>query len=137
MKHDVSSALVSHIDMFATFAALVGQQLPDNAAPDSENQLKAWTGKDKKGRDYLIEQAGSLSVIQGDWKYISPSKGAAYSKWTDTELGNNPDPQLYNLKLDIGERNNIAPDNADKVKALNAIIEHVRNTPEVRKKPYR
>jgi hypothetical protein len=27
-------------------------------------------GRTQVGRDHLVEHAGTLSVIQGDWKYI-------------------------------------------------------------------
>ena len=49
--------------------------------------------------------------------------GSAYNKLTNTELGNDPNDQLYNLKEDIGEKNNVAEQYPDKVKELKAIIE--------------
>ncbi len=127
-----SHALVSHLDMFASFAALTGQTLADDAAPDSFDQLKAWLGKDAKGREYAMEQSGTLSVIEGDWKYIAPAKGASYWPWTNTETGLNPEPQLYNLAEDIVERNNIAADHPDKVEKLAALIDKVKVMPKTR-----
>jgi len=128
-----SHALVSHLDMFASFAALVGQPLDDDAAPDSFDQLKAWLGNDHQGREYVIEQSGTLSVIEGDWKYIAPSnRDNPYIANTNTETGTITQPQLYNLKDDIGERNNIAAEYPDKVEKLAAIIEKVKNTPKTR-----
>ncbi len=132
MKAGVSNALVSQVDMYATFAALTGQVLPENAAPDSDNQLKAWIGKDKKGREYVMEQSGTLSVIKGNWKYIEPAKGVSYWPWTNTETGINPEPQLYDLSEDIGEENNVAPHNPKKVAELAAIIQKVKNNPKTR-----
>ena len=127
IKPAVSEALVSHIDLFASFAALLGKEVPEGAAPDSRNQIDVLTGKTTKGRDYIIEQAGSLSVSTAEWKYISPSDGPAYQSLTNTELGNNKNPQLYNLKQDIGEKNNLAEKHPEKVEELKSIIEKERN----------
>lgn len=123
VKPGVSEALVSQIDLFASMASLVGQPVPEGAAPDSRDQLKALLGEDPNGRDYIIEQAGSLSVQNRGWKYIAPSNGAAYAKLTNTELGNNKEPQLYDLKADIGERTNVASDHPDVVAAMQQCLE--------------
>lgn len=80
-------------------------------------------GKDLKGRDYVVEVAGSLSVSDGEWKYIAPSNGAAYQKLTNIELGNSKEEQLYNLKQDIGEKKNLAAEHPEIVAKLKAIIE--------------
>ncbi|MDR1523822.1 MAG: arylsulfatase, partial [Tannerella sp.] len=72
-------------------------------------------------------QAGSLSVLDGEWKYISPSNGRAYNKLTNTELGNSKEPQLYNLKQDAGEKNNLAKKFPEKIACFNAILEKERN----------
>ena len=130
-----SYALVSHIDFFATLAALVGQTLPDDAAPDSFDQLNTWLGRDAKGREYAMEQAfTTLSVIKDDWKYIAPSDhNAPYMVETATETGIIKQPQLYSLKNDIGEHNNVAADHPDEVKKSAAVIDWVKNTPKTRK----
>lgn len=126
-KSKVSKALVSQVDFYASLAKLIEYNIiGESEAPDSQNQLNALLGKDKKGRSYVIEQAGSMSVYDGQWKYIEPSNRAAYNKLTNTELGNNIDPQLYNLKKDIGEKNNIAAGNNKKVEELKSILEKER-----------
>ena len=56
-------------------------------------------------------------------KYIKPSKGRAYNPLTDTELGNSPEEQLYNLKKDWGEQHNIAKENAKKVNELKTLLQ--------------
>lgn len=122
-KGATSGALVSQIDLYASLAALLGQTVPAGAAPDSRNCLAAFLGKDKKGRDYVVEQAGSLSVYDGKWKYIAPGNGASYNKLTNIELGNNKQPQLYNLKKDIGEKQNLADRYPDQVARLQTILQ--------------
>lgn len=125
-KGKTSDALVSHIDLFASMAQLVGQPMKPDAGVDSKNQLPALLGKDNKGRAYVIESSGSLSVSTGTWKYITPNKGAAFMKLTQTETGNAPADQLYNLKQDRGEKNNVAEQNPEMVKRLKDIIQKER-----------
>ena len=127
VQSGVSNALVSQIDLFASLASLVGGDIESGVAPDSQNQLEAFLGKDAKGRDYVIEQAGSLSISDGEWKYISPSKGAAYNKLTNTELGNNKQDQLYNLKQDIGEKNNLAEKRPEIVERMKSLLDKEKN----------
>lgn len=123
VKPGVSPALVSHIDLFASMAELVNGKIMEGSAPDSRNQLKALLGEDTEGRDYIIEQARALSVSDGEWKYITPNNGAAYNKLTNTELGNSKEEQLYNLKKDIGEKENLAVQHPEVTERLKAILE--------------
>ena len=104
-------------------ASLMGKTLEPGAGPDSQDYLDAFLGKDLKGRDYVVEVAGALSVSDGEWKYIAPSNGAAYQKLTNIELGNSKEEQLYNLKQDIGEKKNLAAEHPEIVAKLKAILE--------------
>ncbi len=126
VKAGVSHALVSQIDLLASFAALTNQTFDATTALDTQNYLATLLGQDKKGRDHVIEHAGTFSIIKGDWKYIEPSKGAKMSVQTNTELGNDPQPQLYNLAKDIGEKNNVAAVNLEKVKELEGLLKEVK-----------
>ena len=123
VKPGVSDALVSQVDLYASMASLMGKTLGEGAGPDSQDHLDAFLGKDLKGRDYVVEVAGSLSVSDGEWKYIAPSNGAAYQKLTNIELGNSKEEQLYNLKQDIGEKKNLAAEHPEIVAKLKAILE--------------
>ena len=115
----VSEALFSQVDLYASLAALTGQKITDGNAPDSFNNLNALLGA-KTGRKYVVEQSlsNTLGIVQGNWKYIEPSNGRKISQNTNIELGNDLQPQLYNLKEDIGERNNLAEKHPEKVKEL-------------------
>ncbi len=132
IKASQSATLVSQIDMFATLAALTGQVLPEQAAPDSFDQLKAWMGKEKKGRPYIVEQSGTYSIVKGHWKYITSKEGSAYLPLTDTETGLDKQVQLYDLSKDVGERHNLAAQNPKKVAELSAILEQVRKQSKTR-----
>lgn len=122
-----SKALFGQLDLVATLAALTGAQLPKGAAPDSENLLPAFLGQSQNGRDTLVEHANALALRQGPWKYIEPSKGQRRNANTNTELGNDPSPQLYNLDTDPGETKNLAEQHPDKLRALAALLDKIRN----------
>jgi arylsulfatase A-like enzyme len=104
----VSEALISQVDLMASFAALTGQQLLPDDAPDSFDMLPALLGKQAQGREHLIEQGVSLSLISGNWKYIAPAKGPAVLPYVSIASGYSEQPQLYNLQTDIAERHNVA-----------------------------
>jgi arylsulfatase A-like enzyme len=118
VKPAVSDALVSQIDLMASLAALVGQAIPNGDAPDSRNQLPALLGEDTRGRDHVVEHAGRLALREGQWKYIEPSNGPRRSEQTNTELANDPAPQLYDLATDLGETKNVATQYPERVKAM-------------------
>lgn len=121
-----SKALISQVDLMASFASLTGSSLTQDAGPDSLDMLPALLGESAKGRQSLVEHAGSLALIDGDWKLIAPGKGPKYNRNTNTELGNAPAPQLYDLAKDPSEKNNVATQHPDKVKALTAQLEQLK-----------
>jgi arylsulfatase A-like enzyme len=121
-----SDALVCQVDFFASFAKYFNASLPANAAPDSEDMLSALEGKSKQGRAYLVEQGGALSVTKDDWKYIEPHKGPKRNL-TGNELGNDSLPQLYYLKDDIGEKNDLSKQYPDKLKELAALLQSIED----------
>ena len=120
----VSDALVCQIDLLASMAALTGYKDAADKIADSQQQLNAWLGKDTKGRDYLIKNNANTPgvIIRGDWKLIKANNRQAKNMLTNTELGNLPADQLYNLKTDIGERLNLADKNPEMVKQLNDLL---------------
>lgn len=123
----VSDALVCQIDWLATLAGIVGVQLPQGAAPDSQAQREAWLGKSGEGRKALVVQNANnnLSLLSGKWKYIRPGKGVAYMKNVDIETGNSMQPQLYNLEVDPSERHNLAPEQPEQVAEMSQMLETI------------
>ena len=129
--------LTSLTDVYATCAAIVGAQLPDDAAEDSYDMLPVLRGMQGETpvRPYLLQQTISLamSIRRGDWKYLDHrgSGGNNYSR--DGEWGmkqyalpdKDPDApgQLYNLADDPGETNNLYSKHPEIVQALKALLE--------------
>lgn len=118
-----SSALVSQIDMLATLARLVGLDISEKEVTDSRDQLNAWLGHDEKGRDYVIGAASTLTVLTRHWKYIEPNDGSSYNPFTNTELENAPQDQLYDMMHDRGEYDNVTVDNPLVVRFLKEILQ--------------
>jgi len=126
IKPGVSDKIVSTMDLYASFAALVGEKLPADAAPDSFNILPSLLGaKDAKGREYLIQQGNSgprLAVRYGKWKY-RPGGG---------KKGSQAPGSLFNLDDDIGTKNNVAAENPEVVSRIEKLIEKVRSEKKTR-----
>ena len=119
-----SNALISQIDFLATMNQLLGTEYNENSAKDSKANLNAWLGKDKIGREYIIEQAGTLAIKKGDWKFIKSGKGARLNPLVNIELGNDSEDQLYNLKTDPTEKNNVSTAQKEKSAELKSLLEN-------------
>lgn len=110
-----SDALVNQIDFMASFAELLGMELPANEAMDSRSTLPAFFGENKKGSEYMIEESFGLALRSREWKYVQP----ATPKWPkDREL---IQEALYNLNEDPGEQKNLLsqyPEKSEQLKKL-------------------
>jgi arylsulfatase A-like enzyme len=126
VKPGVSEALVGQVDLLASLAALTGQALAPDDAPDSFDLRAALLGTSASGRDSLVEQAATLSLITPRWKLISPHAGPKVNSETRIELGNDPQPQLYDLLVDLGEQRNVAGAHPEVMRELSAQLERIR-----------
>lgn len=124
----VNDALFSQIDLYASLASLAGVKVEAGQAPDSKNYLPVLLNQTNKQREFLIEQSinSTLSLVIGNWKYIEPSKGPKINKDTNTELGNDPKPQLYNLAADPGETKNLAEVYPERVAEMKLKLDNIR-----------
>ncbi|MBM4040127.1 MAG: arylsulfatase [Planctomycetes bacterium] len=118
-----SGELLCHVDMLATFAALTGQTLPADAAPDSFNVLPALLGEkpDPPCRDHLVEHGNVLAIRKGQWKLIPRGPAGKGKK------GPAGGPELYNLADDLGETKNLAGQHPDVVKEMSDLLDRVRD----------
>ena len=128
VKPSKQQSLFSQIDVYASLASLLNQPLRKGAAPDSQEYLDVLLGKNNTGREYVVQQNlnNTLAIVKGQWKYIEPSDGPAIEFWTKTELGNDKQPQLYDLSSDPSEKTNIAKSHPEIVKELSALLESVK-----------
>ncbi|MCF8715792.1 arylsulfatase [Joostella atrarenae] len=125
----VSDAMVSQVDFLASFADYFGVPLDKEDAVDSFNIWDAFVGISTEGRSTMIEHARTLAFLENEWKYIQPKKGAKRLSWAidvegGQETGNSEEVQLYNLKEDPKELNNIAEKHPEKVAKLKEALEN-------------
>jgi arylsulfatase A len=75
-----SDALLSQVDLLASFNALTGGTMPDDIKVDSRNYIDAWLGITGNGRDVIIQQSSDgLGLRKGKWKYIAASERSAWA----------------------------------------------------------
>lgn len=120
----VSDAMVSQVDLLTSMASLAGSEHRSN---DSEDLLSVLMGKSDEGRDELVLEATTRTAFRkGDWVMIPPYKGPAKNKQVNIELGNHSDFQLYNLAEDLGQQNNLAESQPEKLQEMIAAFEAIR-----------
>jgi len=107
-KGSQSSQIISNTDMLATFAALVGETLPDDAGEDSYSILPALFNKNyaEPIREAIVGRPDKtdLYIRKGDWKLIGAD-------------------QLYNLSDDPSEKTNVFKDNMKMASELLVLLE--------------
>jgi len=120
----VSDAMVCQLDLLSSLAKLVDS---DIRVDDSEELMSVFLGENTSGRDNLIIEATSRTAYkEGEWVMIPPYKGSAKIKQVNIEVGNSKKYQLYNLKEDIGQQNNLAEANKEKLEDMIAKFETIR-----------
>lgn len=116
IKPQVSSALVSQVDLLASFAAYFNQEIPNKATLDSRNHWDTFVGKDGVGASQILEQTNtknSIALRKGSYKYISIR---------------NEKFELYDLSLDPTESNNIIDEQPELAKTLHQDLLKLRET---------
>ncbi|MFI3316280.1 MAG: sulfatase-like hydrolase/transferase [Rikenellaceae bacterium] len=113
----VSDALVSQLDLMASFAELIGQEIPEGL--DTENHLDAFLGKSEVARDNMVVEAGSrLAFRKGSYAMMPPYEGEDRNT-TGNEVGTVVDFALFDLAADLSQQTNIAaeqPELLEKIK---------------------
>ena len=127
----VSDALVSQVDIFASLASLVGSELSDDSAIDSQDLLDVWLGESAEGRDYLFKQSVPTAALRmGEWKYIEPVEAFVnaghFIAEKGIESGASLEPQLYDLSVDIAEENNLASERHDILEQAKIHLDAIR-----------
>ena len=133
-----TSQLISLNDIFATCAEILDRKMPADAAEDSISLLPALEGRaSKPSREALVHHSinGSFAIRRGDWKLIlAPDSGG----WSSPRPGSPaakdlPAVQLYNLRDDISETNNLQGQHprivADLTSELQRYVKDGRSTP--------
>ncbi|MFC1761094.1 arylsulfatase [Planctomycetota bacterium] len=129
----ISDAIVSQVDLYASVAALIGEELPKKAGQDGENLLSTFLGETLGGREYVIQEAlTQIAVRKGNWKYIPPGsvterlgimtwkEGSGWKKTPVEEPG-----LLFHLTEDPTEEHDLAAKYPNRVQEMREIIMNV------------
>ena len=106
-------------DMMSTFAELTETTIPENF--DGISFLPELLSQSKQQKHNFLywefhEQKGRQAIRQGDWKLIRQGISGEKGPWLE----------LYNIKEDIHEDNNLAEKEQDKVKELTILMDNAR-----------
>ena len=113
IKPGISHAMVNQVDLLASFAGYFKIPVPEREAPDSEDLLNAFTGKDQKGRVIMVEEGfNNLAIVKDGWKYIP-----AFRKRPD---------ELFHLTVDPGEKTNLAAEHPEKIEELQRALRQIQ-----------
>lgn len=134
----VSQAMVSHVDLLASIAGLVGQPLPADEALDSLDLLPALLGQTDIARDHVVQDtklmvttgttvassgARVLALRAGHWKFVRAS--VEPHEFHGNAIGTLPRHQLYDLSRDPGERNDLAAAEPERTRAMAAWLDRI------------
>ncbi|NEW83985.1 MAG: arylsulfatase [Mariniphaga sp.] len=124
--HTVSQTICL-IDFMATFANMVGHNPSDNEAEDSYNLLPAILnpGFPKSIREATVHHSinGSFTIRKGEWKLLlSAGSGGWSSPKPGKEEEGLPPVQLYNMKSDPAEKDNVQEKYTEVVKQLTDLL---------------
>lgn len=127
-----SDELVCTIDMAASFAAMTGAKLKDDACVDSFNVLGAMLGeKGAAGRDHLVQQdngkGGNYGLRVGHWKLQRHDSKQARNVKVNTPLANASVARyrLFDLSNDPGEKKNVLDEHPEVATRLTALLDKV------------
>ena len=128
----VSDRTICFTDLLATFADVCGAKLPAGAGPDSFSFLSALEGrapKDQPVRGPIVMRAGSspaMTIRSGDWKLINQLGSGGFSQPKTIKPGpGDPAGQLYNLREDRAETNNLYLKHPEIVARLEAEMQRI------------
>lgn len=121
-----SDAIIVQTDLMASFANLLEVDIPTGAAEDSRDVLAALKGGAAPDTPVVLQsRAGHLALRQGDWIYLDGNNSGDY----DTLDGVSVDTpgQLYNLKEDLHEDDNLYRQYPERVAAMQQTLAEIRD----------
>jgi arylsulfatase A len=121
-------AVAGTIDLLPTIVTLAGGAVPAEPVIDGRDLAPLLFGKSKQSpRDahYFFKGYTLEAVRQGSWKLaIAPQIETMGRNHSDDAKG--PEPRLYNLDEEIGERTNVAAQNPEIVAKLTALADKIK-----------
>jgi len=128
--------LVCLSDLMATCAEILGAPLPPNAGEDSVSLLPLLREPGVAVREHVVHHSisGKFAIRDHEWKLVlCPGSGGWTRNDAEAVRGGLPLVQLYNVRQDPGERNNLQATHPERVKAMVALLKQLvadgRSTP--------
>ncbi len=118
----VCNTPISSVDLYPTLLEVAGVPLPPNYPLDGVSYLKLLTsgGKPPLNRDAIYWHfPGYLGAGENSWR-TTPAGAIRSGDWKLIEFFEDGRLELYNLRDDLGERNDLATKMPDKVRELHA-----------------
>lgn len=113
-------------DIMATCAEVVGSHVPADAAEDSVSFLPTLRGKNG-ARSAVVHHSigGQFAIRQGRWKLALCAGSGGWTSPTEADAAKQglPRVQLYDMRADPAERNNLAARHAAEVERLTRLME--------------
>lgn len=106
-----SNKMISQVDLYASFAALLGLPLSEDAAVDSLNMLDVLLNvpEAQERPELAAEGIGRrVNYHRAGYVYIPAYPGLPDRSVENIETGYSDEAQLYDLSQDIGQRQNLA-----------------------------
>lgn len=132
IKPAVNPNMICTTDLLATFADLTGDRLGENEGVDSysflDNLFDINAPQKRNSLTVASGGTGAFIVIKEGWKYIEAAKPGRWPETYYPGLPNNMEHQLYNLRQDVYEQNNLYGKMSEKAAELMGIIEKVKSS---------
>ncbi len=134
-RGSVSDQLISQVDLLKTLSNIIGAELPKGLAHDSHDFTAVWLGEnaDNKIRKTTVQNTfkDKYALRAGDWLYINSKSGyhSTAPEWTWDHFGykqSKDSLELFNLKTDISQKENLAQLMPEKIRDMQSQLEHVR-----------
>jgi arylsulfatase A-like enzyme len=114
-----------HVDVLPTLAEATGAALPTQTL-DGESLVPLWTGAGALKREAIFQHfPGYLGAGKNTWR-TTPVSLVQAGEWKLMEFLEDGRLELYNLKEDIGEKNNLAATQPEKAAAMHARLKEWR-----------
>ncbi len=125
-RHSTYDGLTSLTDFYATFKAFLDQGLKPGEGEDSQSFLPLLKREDiKSHRTSMIHHSsgGLFAIREGDWKYIDGLGSGGFTQPSKIEpQGDGPHGQLYNMKKDPLESENLYLKEEERVQEMRKIL---------------
>jgi arylsulfatase A-like enzyme len=135
----VSDQTMCHVDLMATVAAILGEKLPDHVAEDSINVLPVLLGETLPlpAREATVHHSarGKFAIRKSGWVLIDAPSGDdnganGEPQWLKDERGytqHSYDGELFHLRDDPSQRNNVYAEKPEMVRELKTLLEKYKS----------